>query len=241
MKKLILTFIIGFATLLTASAQEVKIGIMGGLNRSRIWHNLHKVSVIDGGSNTERMHYKNGINIGAVANIPLSHKFILQPGLLYSQKGFKGKGGFWLSNSEYHTYTDWINTNYVDIPLYLKFRFKSNVDSPYIVGGPGIGGRLNFSHYRITRTKDASGQTETRSYYSRTKISESGPFKRRLEAHVSLGAGIEKSFGKHQLAFESRYTLGLTNLLGFLDDKIFSYNHFLSVQAIYFIPTSLIK
>lgn len=92
MKKLLVT---AFAVcgLLNTNAQEVKIGIKGGLNFSEInW------------VNSQNKFRTSDFNAGFMAEIPISEKISFQPELLYS-----GQGG------------SSINLSYLNMPLIGKY------------------------------------------------------------------------------------------------------------------------
>jgi Outer membrane protein beta-barrel domain len=110
MKKIILSSAAVIMFGLT-NAQEVKFGVKGGLN-------LSKVTNSSGGSSLV------GSNIGGFAEIKLNEKFAIQPELLYSGQGVKDQdfGDF--------------RMNYINVPVMAKYFIAEAFN---IEAGPQIG------------------------------------------------------------------------------------------------------
>lgn len=71
---------------------------------------------------------KLGFVAGGFVTLPLGKFFAIQPEVLYSQKGFKGKGTLLGGSYSYTRTTDW-----VDVPIYLAIR---PVEYLSVVAGP---------------------------------------------------------------------------------------------------------
>jgi hypothetical protein len=116
MKKLFLTLVVvtSFGVLTNAQdAKEVNVnnphfGIKAGLNFSNVYDTKGEDFVADG---------KAGLVFGVFGQIPLGKVIGIQPEILFSQKGFKGKGTI-LGNPYSYTRT----TDYLDIPLLLAIK-----------------------------------------------------------------------------------------------------------------------
>jgi hypothetical protein len=93
MTKLVLLTIVAVFRLTNVNAQEIKLGIKGGVNFSEI--NL---------VNSQNRFKTTNFNLGLLAEIPISEKFYFQPELLYSTHGGSS-----------------INLNYFNIPLMGKY------------------------------------------------------------------------------------------------------------------------
>ena len=112
MKKKILLISLAILTLSTVKSQEkIQFGIKGGVN----FTNMTSDILIE-------KEYKLGFHIGALAEIPFGDKFSLQPEILYSTYGSKGKvimiGGS-PKSTEY-------KLDYIQIPMLAKiYLFKS--------------------------------------------------------------------------------------------------------------------
>jgi Outer membrane protein beta-barrel domain len=127
MKKTILLFAAVTSISLTIAAQDGKtnndknfhFGIKGGINISNVYDSKGEDFVAKA---------KAGIAIGAFVQIPIGNVLGIQPEVLYSQKGFKGKGTI-LGNPYSYTRT----TDYLDIPILLAIK---PVKMLTIVAGP---------------------------------------------------------------------------------------------------------
>ena len=114
---------VALATILftaTATAQNVNIGIKGGLNIT----NLND----DNGTTYDS---KIGFNVGLLGHIHLAPQLALQPELLYSLQGAK----YTVSNVETN-----INLGYLNIPLNVQYMFDNGFR---LQAGPQIGLLMN--------------------------------------------------------------------------------------------------
>ena len=114
---------VALATILfsaTATAQNVNIGIKGGLNIT----NLND----DNGTTYDS---KIGFNVGLLGHIHLAPQLALQPELLYSLQGAK----YTVSNVETN-----INLGYLNIPLNVQYMFDNGFR---LQAGPQIGFLMN--------------------------------------------------------------------------------------------------
>ncbi len=81
-KRLIMALCIGGAALAATAEAPVKIGVRAGLNTS----NISETRVSDGLSTALRSNWKCGFLVGAVVDIPMTHKFYLQPGFFFNHR-----------------------------------------------------------------------------------------------------------------------------------------------------------
>jgi hypothetical protein len=127
MKKIILLFTVITSISGTIAAQDERnnndntfhFGIKAGVNVSNVYDTKGEDFVAKA---------KAGIAIGGFVQIPLGNIIGIQPEVLYSQKGFKGKGTI-LGSAYSYTRT----TDYLDIPLLLAIK---PVKMLTIVAGP---------------------------------------------------------------------------------------------------------
>lgn len=101
----------------------VKLGIRGGLNLS---------TMSDGGDDVSS---KLGFNAGIILDVPISHTLYFQPGLYFSQKGYKIEGSY-----AGHDYSEKINLSYLEMPLLVSYHYNVLDDvqlQPF--AGPFIG------------------------------------------------------------------------------------------------------
>jgi Outer membrane protein beta-barrel domain len=127
MKKTILLFAVITGINGTITAQEERtdndrkfhFGVKAGANVSNVYDTKGEDFVAKA---------KAGAAVGAFVQIPLGKIIGIQPEILYSQKGFKGKGKI-LGNPYSYTRT----TDYLDIPILLAIK---PVEMLTVVAGP---------------------------------------------------------------------------------------------------------
>jgi hypothetical protein len=102
-----------FSIISSSYAQEVGLGVKGGLNASNI-------------SNFDGDNRVSG-HLGVFANIKVNHSWAFQPELLYS-----GEGQRYMDGGDQYT----LALNYIDIPLLIQYYPVHNV---YLEFGPQIG------------------------------------------------------------------------------------------------------
>lgn len=79
--------------------------------------------------------FLTGLKAGAVADIDIAKGFYIQPGLLYSMKGWKAEG---------LGATSKVQLNYLEIPLSLGYRYDfGNAGGIFATAGPYLGIGLN--------------------------------------------------------------------------------------------------
>jgi len=129
MKKLILTIATITSIVCNLSAQDnttdfrnkLTFGLKAGLNFSNVYDSQGEEFTSDP---------KFGLAAGASLSIPIGTYLGIQPEILISQKGFKGKGKILGSNYSFTRTTD-----YVDVPLLFLFKPSEFIS---IVAGPQV-------------------------------------------------------------------------------------------------------
>lgn len=116
--------VLGFAS---ATAQEIKFGIKGGLNFANI-----------SGDNTKGVDVVTSFNFGVVSEIPISEKFSFQPELMYSGQGY----GF---------NDNTVELSYLNVPLMGKYYVTKGLS---VEAGPQIGFLLAAKNEK-TNVKDS--------------------------------------------------------------------------------------
>jgi hypothetical protein len=114
MKKVL--FVVAILVASVAVQAQVKFGVKAGGNLS-MW----------GGDDAEDSKSKFGFHVGALANIPVSSMFSVQPEVLFSAEGAKFESGG--DDINY-------NLNYINIPVLLQY---NNPSGFYAETGPQIG------------------------------------------------------------------------------------------------------
>lgn len=92
MKKVLLFTTLAVFGFTSLNAQEIKLGIKGGLKFAQIK-----------GENSQKNNRITDFNLGIMAEIPIANRFTFQPELLYSGQGSS------------------VNLNYLNIPLVVKY------------------------------------------------------------------------------------------------------------------------
>lgn len=122
MKKVVLVAALAVFGLANVSAQEVQIGVKGGLNFANV-----------SGDNASDRDMVTAFNVGLMAEIPLTEKFSFQPELLYSGQGY---------SFDDHT----IALNYLNVPLMGKYYLTKGFS---LEAGPQIGFLLSAKNEDI--------------------------------------------------------------------------------------------
>jgi len=162
-----------------AWAQEprVEFGVRGGINLASV--NGDDVSFFDV-SPKSRVGFSGGI----FAGIRVTSNFLIQPEVLYTQKGAKYEEG----GSE-----ALIKLDYVEVPVLFKGRFGSGGVKPSVFAGPAVG-------FKVSGKSAFDGEEED---LEEAKGTEFG---------IVFGAGLDLAAGSGAFTIDARYTLGLTTL-----------------------------
>lgn len=178
MKNIILS-VFAFLTFAVINAQEVKYALKGGLNIA---------SLIDGENGYDA---RGGFHIGGLVELKLSEKFYIQPELLFSQQGTKGKfSGF--VGSSFSEIENTIKYDYLNIPVMLKFYITKEFS---VLAGPQIGFLLTGK----SKIKVDSVEVEVDAKDELNKV----------DFGCNFGVGYD--FTKNIFA-EARYNLGFTEI-----------------------------
>lgn len=116
MKKILLFFITLFA--LQFSYGQVAFGLKGGMNLASIKN--------EGPANGKS---RIGFNAGALLQLRLQDKFLLQPELLYSVKGYRTASTQFIEEAT-------VSLNYINVPVLLGFQPAKNLS---LLLGPEFG------------------------------------------------------------------------------------------------------
>jgi hypothetical protein len=183
MKKSIFSLLLFVFFIDTANAQIKTGGKVGG--------NLAGVKNIGDENNSSRV----GFNAGAVAQIGISKKFVIQPELLFSLKGYKFPPTNFNSSGT-------LSLNYVVIPLLAGFQPSENVT---ILFGPELGFLTSVNSRFDGANHDVSKN------FRKTDIG----INLGTALHIKEGVGIEArySYGFNELA-DVIYTDNLGNEIG---------------------------
>jgi hypothetical protein len=177
MKKLLILSIVTSLTLVSCSTtQKARIGVKAGANFSTI-----------NGDETDNLKTLTAFHVGAVAEVPVSDNFSVQPELLYSSQGAKYE--------ESEGYDGKFKFDYINVPIMAKFNVSNGLS---LEAGPQVGFLMS--------AKDE---------YSSTGDSGSDDIKddiKGLDFGLNIGAGLKLDSG---INFGARYSLGLSNVNDF--------------------------
>lgn len=194
MKSKVLLFALAATALtLTSKAQDkTTFGVRAGVN----FTNVNGEDV-----NGKDLNYdiKAGFNIGVNAEIPVASDFYLQPGLLFSTKGYKESVSGSSDDVKY-------NVSYLEIPI--NFLYKPALGpgklllgfGPYI--GLGIGGKVKFG-------KEDS-KIKFKNDVSTADLNSDNTYQKGLDFGGNLLAGYELS---SKISFQLNAQLGMSNLV----------------------------
>ena len=185
MKKIFLIISLTILTITAVKSQEkIQFGVKGGIN----FTNMTMNSLID----TE---YLTGFHIGVLAEIPFGDRFSLQPEILYSTYGSKGKMIMIGGPAQPIEY----NLDYIQVPVLAKFYLIKNLSLEI---GPSFNFLVNDEEIFNSITIDDVG--------------ESFEFSGILGISYKSNSGFFGSF---------RYTNGFTNALkgGSRDTKNYGF------------------
>lgn len=127
MKKFLLLAVVTALGFTNAKAQEIKLGVKGGLNFASL-----------NGDNTKDIDVVTSFNFGVVSEIALSEKFSFQPELMYSGQGYSFNDNT-------------IALSYLNVPLMGKYYVTKGLS---LEAGPQLGFLLAAKNEK-TDVKDA--------------------------------------------------------------------------------------
>ena len=187
-----------FITLSTAVAQKsTTIGPVAGLNIATF-----------GGEDAEGVSSRTAFLVGAFAAFQMSPKFLLEPSVLYTQKG--GQVDF------DENVNGTIKLTYIQVPLLARYRLGSGKVVPNLILGPAVGFKTSC------KGSASQGAIEINVDCDEADLQVSG-----TDFSLIGGAGLEVS----KFMFSVRYDYGMSSLASDGDTKI--YNRTFSVVAQY--------
>ena len=201
MKKLIPFFV--FVTLASVSSAQLKVGFLGGANRSTI---LETNSLPNWSTIKPNYAPLYGAHGGVFAEIPLNKKgsVVFQPGAIYFNKGRKYAQQFDTAVSFTSDSNSTLHLNYIDIPFNLVVKFKLGKKVKFMLGaGPYVSFFFKGNEKTQTLYKDG-----TSSSTSNTDLPVgNGPGKlKTLDYGANVMAGFE--FGHLFLRADASQSLG---------------------------------
>lgn len=190
MKKVLIFFCFSLMILGTASAQRiwVKAGPEMGVNFTNM---TLRYEDIDGDDESESGDIKAGLKVGGIVDINIGRHFAIQPGLYFSQKGYRDEA-LPLDFS--------YRINYLELPVNFLFKTRPSHAGRFFVGG---GPYLAFA---------VSGEYEYENGNDGDIDFGNDPDDdiRGIDAGMNFTTGYELPFG---LFFRGNAGVGFTNLI----------------------------
>jgi hypothetical protein len=181
----LLIVIIALITTLESFAQ-IKFGVKGGLNVSNM---LDKTKYR---TYSDEYNSKIGFHLGATAEYSLSEKFSIEPGFLFSTKGYK---------MEKSGVTGSLNLNYLEVPINAIYKIELSSVNILISAGPYLGSAISG---KAKASEPILGVNED----SKEQKIEIGTDIKALDFGLDIGAGVEIK----DITLNLQYGLGLANL-----------------------------
>ena len=166
MKKFILSGVLAISSMLAVQAQNVKFGVKGGLNLSKL-------------TSTDGAKVLAGFNAGALANFKLDESWAIQPEVQYSTQGTKAQKDI----LGILTTAGTMKLDYVNVPVLAQY----HIEAFYLEAGPQIG--------FMTAAKAKSGNVTVDVKDSMKSVDFGLNFGFGYQLDMGLGIGARYNFG----------------------------------------------
>jgi len=179
---------------------QVIFGLKAGLNLANI------LDKDDNATYSSNYKYKTGFHFGATAEFPVSKVFSIEPGLLYSQKGFlkpvsaSAFDGLALSSAEIKA-----TFSYLEIPVNAVYKIDLRGTKFLISGGPFLGYALSA---KLKATEAVLGDNSDQKEFTLNIGNKESDDLKPLDYGLNLGTGVEIN----DLTFGIQYGLSLANI-----------------------------
>jgi OmpA-OmpF porin, OOP family len=206
-------FFLCFFLIATSLSAQIRLAAIGGVHSS----NLSESNSIPGYDTANGRYYssKTGFTLGLLAEIPMgTHNLYFQPGILYSAKGNQYEKFYDSSLSQTDTLYDQhtLNLNYIEIPLYITWKFplskKNKENQFYVSAGPYFAFVYSASQSYQNRILPYNGSSYT--FNTGTKDlpvgSSAGAYKT-----TDIGIGAKAGFEIGSVMLGVYFSQGLTN------------------------------
>ena len=186
-----------------ANAQQVVLGLKGGLNIAEILTSTNQNIYLGGVPQGIRNLPRTDLNGGIFASVHLTKKFTLQPEVVYSGQGATGNS----QGGNIYSATETYNFHYVNVPVLLKFNSPLGL---FAETGPQVGLLLSARVQESVVGNDNTSSFNVKNQFKSTDF-----------AWV-LGVGYLSTF---HVGIDIRYNLGLSNFSnsstsGIMNDRV---------------------
>ena len=173
------------------STAQIQTGITAGYNDADLY--THKALLT--GNYTRKTSSINAFHIGVVTNIPINKKFVLQPEVLFNQKGTHKIEGGGFSGTFIHST---IRLNYFEVPVNILYHIYAHKNLKVFAGAGlytaiGLWGKEKGSY----STFDSTGMPELGIINNKVDFTNSNTYKQNttnvkpFDAGYNIIAGIE--------------------------------------------------
>lgn len=176
MKKIATLFVIAlFALIVCPARAQVKFGIKGGVNITSVRFSRDIV----------KSDNVTGFQVGPMieATMPLFGVGI-DAALLYSQKGMDASNQIGSEN---------IKTDYIDIPVNLKWKFGLPIIKAYLAAGPYVGFRVGGDKFWDI-PGEISGQMKAKNFNAGLNFGVGAELIKHLQVGFNYGLGLTDDF-----------------------------------------------
>jgi hypothetical protein len=208
MKKLLLAIIMAgsahYASAQFSSPTKTTFGIKGGVNFANVSQQMAgSTASLSAGNLTT-------FSAGLFIDIAVSESFSIQPGVYYSNKGYKFDGGFDYGIGTIENINIQTKITYIQVPLNFLYNVNTNAGKLFIGGGPFAAVAIKARNKgQITADEEAyfddSGSADLD---AEQPIGKEGGLKR-MDYGVTGLAGFRLNNG---LLISANYDLGLANI-----------------------------
>lgn len=201
MKKMMI-LMVGAVALSAVAQAQVSITPEVGVNLA----NMHGKMDYD---NVEYNHdggIKLGVKAGANVNVPLSNRFVLQPGLFYSIKGYKDRDDQKLPSGL--VYRNNYTLHYAEIPLNLQYMFNDPGEGRFFIGVGGYAGVAFSGKNKYERTSNGEYMEGTEDLHFGNDAPSNDL--RRFDFGAQANAGYQFRCG---MMLRAMYQGGISNML----------------------------
>lgn len=194
MRRLVKSGLVGALLMLAAgpaAAQEVLVGVKGGLN-------ISDISIEDVEDATEST---SGLIAGGFIRFGLGEVLALQPELLYTQKGAEAE-----DTAEGITAN--LNLDYLEVPVLLLARIpvEQSPVRPVVFAGPAVAFELTCELEGQSNGTSATADCDDAAFEDELATKS-------VDVGAVFGAGVDFDLSDQAVfTLEGRYTLGLTNI-----------------------------
>lgn len=231
--------VVMFAAFAMQAQAQVKFGVKAGVNLNNIAQNFDDSDLES--ATKMRLAY----HVGVVADLGLSEMFSIQPGVLFTSKGYSVDLEDDLPSGVEVDGYDRVSLNYVEIPVnaVVKISGLQIYAGPYV--GIGIGGKNKWDYTVTTAAgdEDVSDDMKLKAFFGEVgegDLDDDEGAYRALDYGVNFGLG----YGVGPVVISAGYSLGLGNLtpemdtgdMGDFDPADFKQsNRVITVSAAFFI------